>query len=161
MKKTYEGLADQRIFLKEREPESLGHASKLADQFKEARYTDKVNLTFNGNDRSQSRSRSRSRSVSPPRGFHPQRQQPVRCPCFICGDRRHIARFCPDRHKNIRMRVATAHTDYRGRSRSQKKQVRFHSYKQESKQDFDEYKMGENQVCGACIIPTDAFTLLL
>ena len=78
-KKTYEGLADLilrdqlafictkelELFLKEREPESLEHASKLADQFKEARYTDIVNLTFKGNDMSQSRSRSRSWSMPP------------------------------------------------------------------------------------------------
>ena len=57
------------LFLKEREPESLGHARKSADQFKEARYTDIVNLTFKGNNRSQSRSTSRSRSMSPSRGF--------------------------------------------------------------------------------------------
>ena len=51
IEKTYEGLADLilreqlafictkklKLFLKEREPESLEHASKLADQFKDAR----------------------------------------------------------------------------------------------------------------------------
>ena len=72
--KTYEGLADLilrvgqlaficnrdlELFLREREPKSLEQASKLADQFKEARYTDIVNLTFKANDRSRSRSRSR------------------------------------------------------------------------------------------------------
>ena len=51
------------------------------------------------------------------------------------------------------MRVTAGHTNYRGRSRSPKKQVRFQSYKQEAKQDLDEDKMGESQVCGACIIP--------
>ena len=53
------------------------------------------------------------------------------------------------------MTAIKAHTYYRGISRSFKKQVRFQSYKQEAKQDFDEDKMGESQVCGACIIPTD------
>ena len=53
------------------------------------------------------------------------------------------------------MGVAAAHTNYRGRSRSVKKQVGFQSYKQEAKQDFDEDKMGESQVCDTCIIPTD------
>ena len=52
------------------------------------------------------------------------------------------------------MWVATARTNYRGR-RSPKIQVRFQSYKQEAKQYLDEDKMGESQVCGACIIPTD------
>ena len=53
------------------------------------------------------------------------------------------------------MWVATARTNYRGRRRSPKIQVRFQSYKQEAKQDLDEDKMGESQVCGACVIPTD------
>ena len=133
----------------------MKQASKLADQFKEARYTDIVNLTFQGNERSQSRSRSRSRSMSPSRRFQPQGSQQTRGPCFICGDRRHIARFCPDKHRNSRMRVAAAHTNNRGRSRSPQKQVRFQSYKQKAKYDLDEDKMGESQVCGACIIPNN------
>ena len=76
--KTYEGLADfilrdqlafiynrdLELFLREKEPKSLEIASKLADQFKEVRYTDIVNLTFKANDRSRSRSRSRSPSPS-------------------------------------------------------------------------------------------------
>ena len=53
------------------------------------------------------------------------------------------------------MLVATARTNYRVRRRSPKIQVRFQSYKQEAKQYLDEDKMGESQVCGACIIPTD------
>ena len=164
IEKTFEGLVDLilknqlafictkelELFLKEREPESLEQASKLADQFKEARYTDIVNLTFKCNDRSQLRSRSQSRSMSPSRRFQPQGPQQTRGPCFICRDRRHIALFRPDKDGNSRMRVATAHTNYRGKSRSPKKQVRFQSYKQEAKQDFDEDKMGESQVCGAC-----------
>ena len=57
--KTYDGLADLilrdqlaficnrdlELFLREREPKSLEQASKLADQYKEARYTDILNLT--------------------------------------------------------------------------------------------------------------------
>ena len=72
------------LFLKEREHESLEQASKLADQFKGARYTDIVNLTFKGNDRLQSRSRSRSRSMSLSRRFQPQGPQQAQGPCFIC-----------------------------------------------------------------------------
>ena len=169
IEKTYEGLSDLifrdqlafictkelELFLKEREPQSLGQASKLADQFKEARYTDIVILTFRGSDRSQLRSRSRSRSMSPSRRFQPQGPQQARDPCFICGDWRHIAQFCLDKHRNNRIGVAAAHTNYRVRSRYPKKQVRFQSYKQEAKQDFDEDKMDESQVCGACIIPID------
>ena len=46
------------LFLREREPKSLEQASKLADQYKEARYTDILNFTFNTNERSRSSSRS-------------------------------------------------------------------------------------------------------
>ena len=76
-------------------------------------------------------------------------------PCFICGDWRHKAWFCLDRHKDNKMWVATAHTNCRRKSRSPKKQVRFQSCKQKAKQDFDEVKMGESRVCGACIISTN------
>ena len=62
---------------------------------------------------------------------------------------------CPDRHKNNKIRVATANTNYRGWLDPPKKQVRFRSYKQESKQDLDNDKTDQSQVCGACIIPTD------
>ena len=141
--------------MKEREPESLEQASKLADQLKEARYTDIVNITFQGNERSHSRSRSQSRSMSPSRRFQPQGPQQAQGPCFICGDRRHIAQFCPDKLRNSRMRVAAAHTNNRGRSRSPKKEIRFQSYKQEAKYDLDEDKMGESQVCSTCIIPNN------
>ena len=53
------------------------------------------------------------------------------------------------------MWVAAAHTNYRGRSISLKKQVRFQNYKQEAKQDLDEDSMGESQVCDVCIIPNN------
>ena len=70
--KTYDGLADLilrdqlaficnrdlELFLREREPKSLEQASKLADQYKEARYTDILNLTFKINEIPRSRSRS-------------------------------------------------------------------------------------------------------
>ena len=63
--KTYDGLADLilrdqlaficnrdlELFLREREPKSLEQSSKLADQYKEARYTDILNLTFKINER--------------------------------------------------------------------------------------------------------------
>ena len=60
IEKSYEGLQDLilreqltficnrdlELFLREREPKSLEQASKLADQYKEARYVDIVSLTF-------------------------------------------------------------------------------------------------------------------
>ena len=78
MEKSYEGLQDLilreqltficnrdlELFLREREPKSLEQASKLADQYKEARYVDIVSLTYKNNERSRSRSNSESRSMS-------------------------------------------------------------------------------------------------
>ena len=78
--KTYEGLQDLilreqltyicnrdlELFLRKREPKSFEQASKLADQYKEARYFDIVSLTYK-NIRSRSRSNSESRSMSPVR----------------------------------------------------------------------------------------------
>ena len=49
---------DLELFLREREPKSLEQASKLADQYKEARYVDIVSLTYKNNERSRSRSNS-------------------------------------------------------------------------------------------------------
>ena len=99
--KTYDGLADLilrdqlaficnrdlELFLREREPKSLEQASKLADQYKEARYTDILNLTFKIIERPRSRLRSRSPSPSVRRYNH-QGPQPFRGSCFICGDKK-------------------------------------------------------------------------
>ena len=41
---------DLELFLREREPKSLEQASKLADQYKEARFIDIVCLTYKNND---------------------------------------------------------------------------------------------------------------
>ena len=74
IEKSYEGLQDLilreqltficnrdlELFLREREPKSLEQASKLADQYKEARYVDIVSLTYKNNERSRSRSNSES-----------------------------------------------------------------------------------------------------
>ena len=65
IEKSYEGLQDLilreqltficnrdlELFLREREPKSLEQASKLADQYKEARYVDIVSLTYKNNER--------------------------------------------------------------------------------------------------------------
>ena len=164
--KTYDGLADLilrdqlaficnrdlELFLREREPKSLEQASKLADQYKEARYTDILNLTFKINERPRSRSRSRSPSPSVRRYNH-QGPQPFRGSCFICGDKKHIARFCPDRAKG-NMKVAATRTYGRGRSRSPSKHVRFQDQRQ-GQELSDNGKSDDNQVCGACFIHTD------
>ena len=42
---------DLELFLCEREPKSLEQASKLSDQYKEARYADIVSLTYKNNER--------------------------------------------------------------------------------------------------------------
>ena len=65
IEKSYEGLQDLilreqftficnrdlELFLREREPKSLEQASKLADQYKEARNVDIVSLTYKNNER--------------------------------------------------------------------------------------------------------------
>ena len=53
-----------QLFLREREPKSLEQASRLADQYKEARHIDIVSLTLKTTDRSRSQSNSISRSRS-------------------------------------------------------------------------------------------------
>ena len=72
IEKSYEGLQDLilreqltficnrdlELFLREREPKSLEQASKLADQYREARYVEIVSLTYKNNERSRSRSNS-------------------------------------------------------------------------------------------------------
>ena len=166
MNKTYDGLADLifrdqlaficnrdlELFLREREPKSLEQASKLGDQYKEARYTDILNLTFK-NERSRSRSRSRSPSPSVRRYNH-QGPQPFRGSCFICRGKKHIARFCPDRAKGNNMKVAAARIGGRGRSQSLSKHGRFQDQRQ-GQELSDDRKSDENQVCGACFIHTD------
>ena len=74
--------------------------------------------------------------------------------CFICGDKKHIARFCPDRAKGNNMKVAAARTGGRGRSRSPSKHVRFQDQRQ-GEELSDDRKSDDNQVCGACFIHTD------
>ena len=102
IEKSYEGLQDLilreqltfvcnrelELFLREREPKSLEQASKLADQYKEARYVVIVSLTYKNNERSRSRSNSesRSRSRSPiRRGPNQGNQGYPRVKCFNCG----------------------------------------------------------------------------
>ena len=72
IEKSYEGLQDLilrkqltflcnrdlELFLSEREPKSWEQASKLGDQYKDARYVDIVSLTYKNNERSMSRSKS-------------------------------------------------------------------------------------------------------
>ena len=113
IEKSYEGLQDLilreqltficnrdlELFLREREPKSLEQASKLADQYKEARYVDIVSLTYKNNERSRSRSNSesRSRSRSPTRRGPNQGNQGYPRPrvrCYNCGGP-HVRRFCP------------------------------------------------------------------
>ncbi|MEW8548611.1 MAG: hypothetical protein AB2693_34350, partial [Candidatus Thiodiazotropha sp.] len=136
---------DLELFLREREPKSLESASKLADQFKEARYIDIVNLTFKSRDRSRSRSRSRSPS---PGGQQDGQRRPInnRVRCYSCGGP-HIQRFCPSRQGV--MKAAAAQT---GKSRSPMRRVTF------DKQDSEGQPVGSGRddqettpkVCAAC-----------
>ena len=173
IEKSYEGLQDLilreqltficnrdlELFLREREPKSLEQASKLADQYKEARYVDIVSLTFKNNERSRSRSNSESRSRSrspisrgPNQGNQGYSRPRVRC--YNCGGP-HVRRICPQLKQEI---MKAGAVDYR-RSRSPTRKVTFQTQepevpKEETAKDGNQNT--EPKVCGACLILTDA-----
>ena len=171
IEKSYEGLQDLilreqltficnrdlELFLREREPKSLEQASKLADQYKEARYVDIVSLTYKNNERSRSRSNSESRSRSPIRRGPNQGNQGYPRPrvrCYNCGGP-HVRRFCPQLKQGI---MKAGAVDYR-RSRSPTRKVTFQTQepevpKEETAKDGNQNT--EPKVCGACLILTDA-----
>ena len=168
IEKSYEGLQDLilreqltficnrdlELFLREQEPKSLEQASKLADQYKEARYVDIVSLTHKNNERSRSRSNSESRSRSPiRRGPNQGNHRYLRVRCFNCNGP-HVRRFCPQLKQGI-MKAGAA--DYR-RSRSPPRKVIFQTQepevpKEETAKDGNQNT--EPKVCGACLILTD------
>ena len=173
IEKSYEGLQDLilreqltficnrdlELFLREREPKSLEQASKLADQYKEARYVDIVSLTYKNNERSRSRSNSESKSRSrspisrgPNQGNQGYPRPRVRC--YNCGGP-HVRRFCPQLKQGI---MKAGAVDYR-RSRSPTRKVTFQTQepevpKEETAKDGNQNT--EPKVCGACLILTDA-----
>ena len=171
IEKSYEGLQDLilreqltficnrdlELFLREREPKSLEQASKLADQYKEARYVDIVSLTYKNNERSRSRSNSESRSRSPTSRGPNQGNQGYPRPrvrCYNCGGP-HVRRFCPQLKQGI---MKAGAVDYR-RSRSPTRKVTFQTQepevpKEETAKDGNQNT--EPKVCGACLILTDA-----
>ena len=173
IEKSYEGLQDLilreqltficnrdlELFLREREPKSLEQASKLADQYKEARYVDIVSLTYKNNERSRSRSNSesRSRSRSPTRRGPNQGNQGFPRPrvrCYNCGGP-HVRRFCPQLKQGI---MKAGAVDYR-RSRSPTRKVSFQTQEPEVPKEEkakDGNQNTEPKVCGACLILTDA-----
>ena len=168
IEKSYEGLQDLilreqltficnrdlELFLREREPKSLEQASKLADQYKEARYVDIVSLTYKNNERSRSRSNSESRSRSPiRRGPNQGNQGYPRVKCFNCGGP-HVRRFCPQLKQGI---MKAGAVDYR-RSRSPPRRVTFQTQEPEVPKEGtakDGNQNTEPKVCGACLILTD------
>ena len=169
IEKSYEGLQDLilreqltficnrdlELFLREREPKSLEQASKLADQYKEARYVDIVSLTYKNKERSRSRSNSESRSRSPiTRSPNQGNQGYPRVRCYNCGGP-HVRRFCPQLKQGI---MKAGAVDYR-RSRSPTRKVTFQTQepevpKEETAKDGNQNT--EPKVCGACLILTDA-----
>ena len=168
IEKSYEGLQDLilreqltficnrdlELFLREREPKSLKQASKLADQYKEARYVDIVSLTYKNNERSRPRSNSESRSRSPIRRGPIQGNQGYpRVRCFNCNGP-HVRRFFPQLKQGI-MKAGAA--DY-WRSRSPIRKVTLQTQepevpKEETAKDGNQNT--EPKVCGACLILTD------
>ena len=168
IEKSYEGLQDLilreqltficnrdlELFLCEREPKSLEQASKLADQYKEARYVDIVSLTYKSNERSRLRSNSESRSRSPiRRGPNQGNQGYPRVKCFNCNGP-HVRRFCPQLKQGI---MKAGAVDYR-RSRSPPRRVTFQTQEPEvpkGETAKDGNQNTEPKVCGACLILTD------
>ena len=168
IEKSYEGLQDLilreqltficnrdlELFLREREPKSLEQASKLADQYKEARYVDIEILTYKNNERSRSRSNSELRSRLPiRRGPNQGNQGYPRVKCFNCGGP-HVRWFCPQLKQGI---MKAGAVDYR-RSRSPPRRVTFQTQdtevpKEETAKDGNQNT--EPKVCGACLILTD------
>ena len=145
---------DLELFLREREPKSLEQASKLADQYKEARYVDIVSLTNKNNEKSRSRFNSESRSRSPI-GRDPNQGNKgyPGVKCFNCNGP-HVRRFCPQLKQGI-MKAGAA--DYM-RSRSPPRKVTFQTQepevpKEETAKDGNQNT--EPKVCGACLILTD------
>ena len=173
IEKSYEGLQDLilreqltficnrdlELFLREREPKSLEQASKLADQYKEARYVDIVSLTYKNNERSRSRSNSESRSRSrspisrgPNQGNQGYPRPRVRC--YNCGGP-HVRRFCPQLKQGI---IKAGAVDYR-RSGLPTRKVTFQTQEPEVQKEEtakDGNQNTEPKVCGACLILTDA-----
>ena len=137
----------------------MEQASKLADQYKEARYVDIVSLTYKNNERSRSRSNSESRSRSPiRRGPNQGNQGYPRVKCFNCNGP-NVRRFCPQLKQGI-MKAGAA--DYR-RSRSPPRKVTFQTQEPEvSKEETakDGNQNTEAKVCGACLILTDVVNYL-
>ena len=173
IEKSYEGLQDLilreqltficnrdlELFLREREPKSLEQASKLADQYKEARYVDIVSLTYKNNERSRSRSNSESmsRSRSPIRRGPNQGNQGYPRPrvrCYNCGGP-HVRRVCPQLKQGI---MKAGAVDNR-RSRSPTRKVTFQTQEPEVPKEETAKEGNQNtepKVCGACLILTDA-----
>ena len=168
IEKSYEGLQDLilreqptficnrdlELFLREREPKSLEQASKLADQYKEARYVDIVSLTYKNIERSRLRSNSESRSRSPiRRGPNQGNQGYPRVKCFNCGGP-HVRRFCPQLKQGI---MKAGAVDFR-RSRSPPRRVTFQTQEPEVPKEETAKDGNQNtdpKVCGACLILTD------
>ena len=109
--KTYEGIfdlmmrdqllhicnKDLTLFLKERTPVSMQQMATLCDQYKEARLTSAINLTFSsGSQKPQSRPKSPAESYkrveSKQSGFSSYKRDRR---CFKCGNPKHIAVNCP------------------------------------------------------------------
>ena len=132
----------------------MEQASKLADQYKEARYVDIVSLTYKNNERSRSSSYSESRSRSPIRRDPNQGNKGYpRVRCFNCNGP-HVRRFCPQLKQGI---MKAGATDYR-RSRSPPRKVTFQTQEPEVPKEEtakDGTQNTEPKVCGACLILTD------
>ena len=94
------------MFLKERFPSSLQEMASLADQFKEAKLTSAVSLTYPTGSKSQ-RSNSKSRPVGGSQYDAGKKQEhnsvfkKSERRCFRCGFSSHIVINCPLKHNKV------------------------------------------------------------
>ena len=136
--KTYEGLfdlmmrdqllhicnRDLALFLKERTPISLPQMATIADQYKEARLTSALSLTFpQGLDKKNSRHKSPNERVDTGKKFNSKLHKSERR-CFKCDSPTHTAVNCPLRRNKVGNVASNSYprkgsnSPVRGRSRS-------------------------------------------
>lgn len=177
--KTYEGLFDLMmrdqllhicnkeltLYLKERIPSSLKEMAMLADQFKEARLTSAVSLTYPSGSKAQ-RSTSKPKQEGAKSFDHVKKQDSGSSSgkerrCFKCGSSTHIVMNCPLKHNKIgNVMSGKEVSPVRGRSRSLSPhpRVRFEdrdrgmSKRRESNQTHEHNKTVQEPTCGACTL---------
>lgn len=189
--KTYDGLFDLMmrdqllhicnreltLYLKERIPASLQAMATLADQFKEARLTSAVSLTYPSGSKTQ-RSNSKPKPVGGSHYDVGKKQESNSTfkkserRCFKCGSSSHMIANCPIKQNKVGNVTVDSHSrnishspsPVRGRSRSLSPypRVRFEdthrgrSRRKDSSDVSDQSKHDQEATCGACSLFNDS-----